>query len=107
MNWSTVLLTIFAAKENALKQQSLVAIQDSLMRKYDALNKICDFNKFTLKVLMDIAKAKNEMSGANGKAAIDDEDTDSDFGDNLLLTHQNNRDSDNDEQMTSENDDSE
>lgn len=111
VNWSTTLLTIHAPKENALKQQSLVAIQDSLVRKYDALNKICDFNKYTLKVLMEMAQAKDEAAanGSNSSQGDSDEDDGSDFGENLVLIRQDpyetNGNNDTDEEMPTEDDD--
>lgn len=56
LNWSRHLLTIHAQKEGVFKQQSLISMQDSLNRKYEALSKICDFNKYTLKVLREMAQ---------------------------------------------------
>lgn len=102
LNWSTKLLTVHAAKENVFKHQSLLATQDALTRKYDALSKVCDFNKYTLKVLIEMADAKevaeNGRQKANGADDDDDDvdmDSDSDES-NLMLIRQTNADHDHD-----------
>lgn len=73
---------MYANKDNVFKQQALVAIQDSLTRKYEALNKICDYNKYTLKVLIDIADTKQATNNGqllgNNKTENGHSDTDSD-----------------------------
>lgn len=101
LSWSTQLLTIHAPKENIFKQQSLLSVQDSLTRKYDALSKICDFNKYTLKVLIEMGKEaaasqyKNEgifgESDEEDEEEEDDDDDDDDFDEeNLFLMKQPN-----------------
>lgn len=89
LNWSTKLLTAHAPKENIFKQQSLVSIQDSLTRKYDQLSKVCDFNKYTLKVLIEMGEAK-ALAKANKQNGDDDDDSDNSDSDeydesNLML----------------------
>lgn len=93
LHWSTTLLTVHAAKENVLRQQTLIAVQDSLTRKYESLSKICDFNKYTLKVLADMKTATMELN-ENGD---DDSDAES-----LILGHARNG---NDVDMESEDED--
>lgn len=83
LSWATKLLTTHASKENVFKQQSLISIQDSLQRKYDGLSKVCDFNKYTLKVLQEIAKT----NGSNDTS--DDDDDDSDDNDSNDLDENN------------------
>lgn len=78
LSWATKLLTTHASKENVLKQQSLISIQDSLQRKYDSLSKVCDFNKYTLQVLQEIA----ETNGRNDQMSNTDDDDDSDSEEN-------------------------
>lgn len=101
LNWSSKLLTIHASKENVFKHHSLLATQDALTRKYDALSKICDFNKYTLKVLIEMAdtKAAEEKEKSNGAENDDDDvdmDSDSDES-NLMLIGRTNDDDENDE----------
>lgn len=90
LSWATKLLTTHAPKENVLKQQSLISIQDSLQRKYDALSKVCDFNKYTLKVLQEISE-KNASD--DQMSDTDDDDSDDDSHDldetNLVLINPN------------------
>ncbi|XP_031639979.1 periodic tryptophan protein 2 homolog isoform X2 [Contarinia nasturtii] len=76
--WATKILTIHAGKENVFKQQSLISIQDSLTRKYEALSKVCDFNKYTLKVVLGMD---------DGSESENDSDTvdESDIDDNNLI----------------------
>lgn len=95
LNWATKILTIHASKENLIKQQSLISIQDSLQRKYDALSKVCDFNKYTLKVLIEMGQANENGQDENGDGKSDsdendDEDEDEDDIDdtNLILIRQ-------------------
>lgn len=109
LNWSTKLLTAHAPKENIFKQQSLVSIQDSLTRKYDQLSKVCDFNKYTLKVLIEMgeAKASANANGTNGEADDDSDDSDDEDVDenNLMLIRQQtngDHDDDSDVEMASE-----
>lgn len=95
LNWATKILTIHAGKEYVFKQQSLISIQDSLTRKYEALSKVCDFNKYTLKVLNEMnesnAATKNEGSKSDSDSDDDDdEDEDDDNLDsNLIMIRQN------------------
>lgn len=79
LSWATKLLTTHASKENVLKQQSLISIQDSLQRKYDSLSKVCDFNKYTLKVLQEAVETN---ASGNQMSEIDDDDDDDDSDDN-------------------------
>lgn len=74
LHWSTTLLTVHAAKEDCLKAQTLIAVQDSLTRKYESLSKICDFNKYTLKVLADMRNAAAEapLNESDGSEADSD-----------------------------------
>lgn len=111
LNWSTNLLTIHAAKENVFKHQSLLGTQDALTRKYDALSKVCDFNKYTLKVLIEMGEAK-EATAENSNGAgnnDDDENMDSDSDEsNLMLVRRTNEDDNDvatsDEEMSADSD---
>lgn len=113
LTWATQILTIHAPKEHVFKQQSLIAIQDSLTRKYEALSRVCDFNKYTLKMLLEMGgtgtHADKDQSGS-GSDTDDDDDDDNDSEDdlhNLILIKQNtNGTHDEDVEMQSESDDS-
>lgn len=83
LSWATKLLTTHASKENVLKQQSLISIQDSLQRKYDSLSKVCDFNKYTLRVLQEAVETNASVDPMND-ADDDDDDEDDDSDDNDL-----------------------
>lgn len=93
LGWATKLLTTHASKANAFKQQSLISIQDSLQRKYNALSKVCDFNKYTLKVLQEMAKtnaSNDHMSGTDDDNSSSNSDENDDLDENnLLLIHPN------------------
>lgn len=91
LNWSTKLLTAHAPKDNLFKQQSLVSIQDSLTRKHEQLSKVCDFNKYTLRVLIEMGDAKAQTE-TGAEINSDDENSDSDsqdLKDNLMLLKTN------------------
>lgn len=77
LHWSTTLLTVHAAKEDCLKAQTLIAVQDSLTRKYESLSKVCDFNKYTLKVLADMRNAAAETKMDENNANDNDSDVES------------------------------
>ncbi|XP_058465461.1 periodic tryptophan protein 2 homolog [Malaya genurostris] len=64
LRWSNLLLTRLGQRENVLTQQTLVLLHQNLNRKYEALNKICDFNKYTIQVLKNI-NVTNEVDGEN------------------------------------------
>uniref|UniRef100_A0A4Y0BK58 Small-subunit processome Utp12 domain-containing protein n=1 Tax=Anopheles funestus TaxID=62324 RepID=A0A4Y0BK58_ANOFN len=49
--WSNLLLTRLGQVDSLLDAQTLVTLHQNLNRKYEQLNKICDFNKYTLQVL--------------------------------------------------------
>lgn len=66
-----------------MKQQSLISIQDSLQRKYDSLSKVCDFNKYTLRVLQEAVETNASVDPMND-ADDDDDDEDDDSDDNDL-----------------------
>lgn len=113
LNWSTKLLTIHADKENVFRHQSLLLTQDALTRKYDALSKVCDFNKYTLKVLIGMADAKEVAANGNeksndGDGSDDDVDMDSDSDeDNLMLIRGTNSDDDDGDDNENHQDDDE
>lgn len=58
LHWLKFLLNLHGARASGLKHQSLLAVQDSLTRKYELLTKICDFNKYTLQVLAESTESK-------------------------------------------------
>ncbi|XP_040171532.1 periodic tryptophan protein 2 homolog [Anopheles arabiensis] len=97
LRWSNLLLTRMGQVDSLLDSQTLVTLHQNLNRKYEQLNKICDFNKYTLQVLksLSISATKSTASekvlkhhhgengtkddsddenGLNGHASSDDED---------------------------------
>lgn len=73
LHWLKCLLNIHGAKNGVLKQQSLLAVQDSITRKYELLTKTCDFNKYTLQVLVESSESKY-----NDKYAVEDNSNEAD-----------------------------
>ncbi|XP_041783410.1 periodic tryptophan protein 2 homolog [Anopheles merus] len=97
LRWSNLLLTRMGQVDSLLDSQTLVTLHQNLNRKYEQLNKICDFNKYTLQVLksLSISATKSNASekvlkhhhgengtkddsddenGLNGHVSSDDED---------------------------------
>uniref|UniRef100_A0A9I3MHA6 Small-subunit processome Utp12 domain-containing protein n=1 Tax=Anopheles merus TaxID=30066 RepID=A0A9I3MHA6_ANOME len=97
LRWSNLLLTRMGQVDSLLDSQTLVTLHQNLNRKYEQLNKICDFNKYTLQVLksLSISATKSNASekvlkhhhgengtkddsddenGLNGYVSSDDED---------------------------------
>uniref|UniRef100_A0A182KFQ3 Small-subunit processome Utp12 domain-containing protein n=1 Tax=Anopheles christyi TaxID=43041 RepID=A0A182KFQ3_9DIPT len=62
LRWSNLLLTRLGQVDSLLDAQTLVSLHQNLNRKYEQLNKICDFNKYTLQVLMSLSSTKPKTS---------------------------------------------
>uniref|UniRef100_A0A182WE74 Small-subunit processome Utp12 domain-containing protein n=1 Tax=Anopheles minimus TaxID=112268 RepID=A0A182WE74_9DIPT len=78
LRWSNLLLTRLGQVDSLLDAQTLVTLHQNLNRKYEQLNKICDFNKYTLQVLKTLSSSKkpSKTEGQNGQNVdSDDEDT--------------------------------
>lgn len=73
LQWACSLLTIHGPKEDVLSHHALLALHESLSRKYEQLSKVCDFNKYTLRVLSTVT------SEAVVKSADVEEDDDEDM----------------------------
>lgn len=102
LHWSKCLLNIHGSKDNAFKHHTLLSIQDSITRKYELLNKICDFNKYTLQVLMETVDIKEE-NGMDENQIKDEESEEEDIDDYILLkSNRNNRNVPNNHDSTSE-----
>lgn len=105
LHWSKCLLTIHGLKDSVFKHHTLLSIQDSTTRKYESLNKICDFNKYTLQVLIETANEKHleEIKmDAEQNGAESEEEEDDDYI--LLKNGQNNRNFNENNNSTSEDD---
>ncbi|XP_055527884.1 periodic tryptophan protein 2 homolog [Wyeomyia smithii] len=79
LRWSNSLLTRLGQQENVLTQQTLVTLHQSLNRKYEALNKICDFNKYTIQVLKSIGISEEQAELAKKECGADDDMSDSEL----------------------------
>lgn len=74
LQWSCCLLTKHGNQDGVFQHTGLLALHEVLSRKYEMLNKICDYNKYTLKVLLDRAdKLERENEG---KPNATEEDSD-------------------------------
>uniref|UniRef100_A0A182IUE7 Small-subunit processome Utp12 domain-containing protein n=1 Tax=Anopheles atroparvus TaxID=41427 RepID=A0A182IUE7_ANOAO len=90
LRWSNLLLTRLGQVDALLDAQTLVTLHQNINRKYDQLNKICDFNKYTLQVLKNLSLASKRKSkkdqppqddadrNGNGKSAASEEEEDED-----------------------------
>ncbi|XP_052888614.1 periodic tryptophan protein 2 homolog [Anopheles moucheti] len=82
LRWSNVLLTRLGQVDTLLDAQTLVTLHQNLNRKYEQLNKMCDFNKYTLQVLKTLSNANTSSKKApkngdqNGKQDDSEEDED-------------------------------
>ncbi|XP_037895786.1 periodic tryptophan protein 2 homolog isoform X1 [Glossina fuscipes] len=64
LEWSCKLLLTFGNKDGVFQHSSLLALHESLSHKYEALNKICDFNKYTLRALFKAFEEKQKRSNS-------------------------------------------
>ncbi|XP_036334359.1 periodic tryptophan protein 2 homolog [Rhagoletis pomonella] len=61
LNWCCSLLTTYGNKSDLLQHHGLLPLQESLSQKYELLNRICDFNKYTMRVLLNAAKERSKQ----------------------------------------------
>uniref|UniRef100_A0A182P7K7 Small-subunit processome Utp12 domain-containing protein n=1 Tax=Anopheles epiroticus TaxID=199890 RepID=A0A182P7K7_9DIPT len=87
LRWSNILLTRLGQVDSLLDAQTLVTLHQNVNRKYEQLNKMCDFNKYTLQVLKALSASKGKTShkahkthGENGTK--DDSEDDDGFEEN-------------------------
>lgn len=87
LHWLKCLLNVHGAKNGVLKHQSLLAVQDSITRKYELLTKICDFNKYTLQVLVESSESKYALEDIPNEAdqSETEEEDGNDDGSYILL----------------------
>lgn len=98
LHWACSILSFHGPKDNILSHQSLLTLHQSLSRKYELLSKVCDFNKYTMQVLLNMANEVPERVTVDGDESDDDE--------NLVLIRSNGNDHDeedagDDEEMAS------
>ncbi|XP_033155031.1 periodic tryptophan protein 2 homolog [Drosophila mauritiana] len=74
LQWSCCLLTKHGNQDGVFQHTGLLALHEVLSRKYEMLNKICDYNKYTLKVLLDRADKLEQEN--EGKPNATEEDSD-------------------------------
>lgn len=79
LRWSNSLLNRLGPQENVLTQQTLVTLHQNLNRKYEALNKICDFNKYTIQVLKGICISKEQSEIAKNLNGENEDVSDSEL----------------------------
>ncbi|XP_018785089.1 PREDICTED: periodic tryptophan protein 2 homolog [Bactrocera latifrons] len=84
LEWCTGLLTTHGNKSDLLQHHALLSLQESLSQKYESLNRICDFNKYTMRVLLNAAKERRKQGAystqkkSNGVNVDDYENADDD-----------------------------
>ncbi|EAT48686.1 AAEL000300-PA [Aedes aegypti] len=91
LKWSNLLLTKLGQQENVLTQQTLVLLHQNLNRKYEALNKICDFNKYTIQVLKNMSLDK-EKKDERKRLDMANDDGDEEVSDSELMLMDGDRD---------------
>ncbi|EDV38088.1 uncharacterized protein Dana_GF13779 [Drosophila ananassae] len=74
LQWSCCLLTKHGNQDGVFQHTGLLALHEVLSRKYEMLNKICDFNKYTMKVLLDRADKLEQENGESNKTLNEDSD---------------------------------
>ncbi|XP_026466497.1 periodic tryptophan protein 2 homolog [Ctenocephalides felis] len=75
LRWTTAFLEMLGPRDRGtILPETLVALEKSLLRKYDALSKICDFNKYTLQWV----KKMGELEEAKQTQVINDDDSNED-----------------------------
>lgn len=72
-------------KEDVLSHHALLALHESLSRKYEQLSKVCDFNKYTLRVLSTVSSNAPVANGEHGSDEEMDGGSDEDDEEELVL----------------------
>lgn len=80
LKWVCCLLTQHGNKDSVFRHHSLLGLHESLSRKYELLNKMCDFNKYTLSVLSKIGEMRRKAGGDQISAAENE-----DLDENMIL----------------------
>ncbi|KNC28885.1 hypothetical protein FF38_07379 [Lucilia cuprina] len=62
LQWCCCLLFSHGNKDGVFQHTSLLALHESISRKYESLNRICDFNKFTIRSLLNTAHTRNTQN---------------------------------------------
>lgn len=79
LQWACQLITLHGPKEDVLSAHTLLALQQNLSRKYEQLSKVCDFNKYTMRVLRSVDEPKSAAEAAG------DDDDEEERDDDLML----------------------
>ncbi|XP_018569437.1 periodic tryptophan protein 2 homolog [Anoplophora glabripennis] len=83
--WAQHILTMHGPKINAQKNMpALLALEKSLVRKYDQISKICDYNKYTLQYISslgDVFSKKLKLEKMDVESEDDEEAGGSDVSD--------------------------
>ncbi|XP_016929425.3 periodic tryptophan protein 2 homolog [Drosophila suzukii] len=74
LQWSCCLLTKHGNQDGVFQHTGLLALHEVLSRKYEMLNKICDYNKYTLRVLLDRADKLEQENEGKTKTVEEDSD---------------------------------
>ncbi|XP_060652444.1 periodic tryptophan protein 2 homolog [Drosophila nasuta] len=82
LQWCCCLLTKHGYHDGVFHQTALLGLHESISNKYEMLNKICDFNKYTMRVLLDRSEKLKELKQSNGE---NDDAEDGDSDDEMLL----------------------
>ncbi|XP_067628403.1 periodic tryptophan protein 2 homolog isoform X2 [Eurosta solidaginis] len=96
LEWCCSLLSTHGTKSDLLQHHALLSMQESLSQKYESLNRICDFNKYTMRVLLNAAKERSKQrTEENRTKSIDMQNgnnSDEDDSEMLLIKAKSNDD---------------
>ncbi|KAL1491824.1 hypothetical protein ABEB36_012361 [Hypothenemus hampei] len=82
--WVEHVLNIHGSKISGQKNMpSLLALEKSLVRKYEQISHLCNYNKYTLEFVANLGRIRNEKRLKQEKMEVDSKDDESDF-DELL-----------------------
>ncbi|ALC40668.1 CG12325 [Drosophila busckii] len=87
--WCFCLLTTHGSRDSVFQHTALLELHENISQKYEMINKICDYNKYTLLVLLDKANFhENKLNIDDGFPHPNNEDSDYEL---LLIKHQDNQ----------------
>lgn len=89
LQWCCCLLTTHGYHDGVFQQTALLGLHESISRKYEMLNKICDYNKYTIRVLLHRSENQKTLKDSiGGNAVATNEDSDDDM---LLIRNQDDK----------------
>ncbi|XP_037945093.1 periodic tryptophan protein 2 homolog [Teleopsis dalmanni] len=93
LQWCCCLLNSHGNRDGVFEHHALLSLHESMSRKYELLNKICDFNKYTMRIILDAVDKQNDsQNNKSNKNSTEITADSSDDDEEMLLIKTNHGD---------------